>query len=267
MSDRPTTDVPAPGEQMPDKPPVRERREDKTALSFWFPQLLAADLPVPRTKTFKMPKEAQEVISGGFDGKDGDGTALREFARHLAAEVADLGSPFFLRTDHTSGKHDWSRTCFVANPDKLTHHLFAIAEFSEICGGFGDMPWDTWVARELLPTEPFGVCPRYGDMPICREFRFFVDGAAIKCFHPYWPRHALEKGGARLSDAEYDKLCALSRDEEAELSLLAAAVGDYVGGAWSVDILATKRGWYVTDMAEAHKSFHWEGCANEEAFR
>lgn len=31
----------------------------------------------------------------------------------------------------------------------------------------------------------------------------------------------------------------------------------------SVDILDTEKGWFVTDMAEADKSFHWEGCPND----
>lgn len=51
-----------------------------------------------------------------------------------------------------------------------------------------------------------------------------------------------------------------NQEERGELSVLAAHAGSVVGGAWSVDILETERGWMVTDMAEAHKSFHWEGC-------
>lgn len=250
------TDIPPPRADIAQS---RERRADPTALSFWFPTLKSAELPVPRTRIFKMPKEAQQVIWDGFDGKDGDGAALTVFADHVREETRDLGSPLFLRTDHTSGKHDWSRTCFVADPTKLSHHMFAIAEFSETSSIIG-MPWDTWVVREMLPTKPLGICPHFGDMPICREFRFFVDGPLVKCFHPYWPRHALEQGGAHLSDAEYDALCNTTPEERIDLNMLASAVGDYVGGAWSVDILDTERGWFVTDMAEAHKSFHWDGC-------
>ena len=50
----------------------------------------------------------------------------------------------------------------------------------------------------------------------------------------------------------------------AELRNLASAAGKAVGGEWSVDILETRRGWYITDMAEAYKSWHWEGCPNGE---
>jgi hypothetical protein len=168
-----------------------------------------------------------------------------------------MGFPCFLRTDHTSGKHNWSRTCFVTDPAKVAHHVFAIAEFSA-CASLMGIPWDTWVVREFLPIRPLGVCPAYGDMPVCREFRYFVDGGSILCAHPYWPLRALETGGA--DGIDYDALCRINIVQDKLMQGLAAAAGFAVGGAWSVDILETERGWMVTDMAEAHKSFHWEGC-------
>jgi hypothetical protein len=232
-------------------------KEDKTALSWWFPRIEAAGLPVPRTKIIKMPQAAQEDVWQAFDGKDGSG-AMAEFGAHLRASAEDLGVPFFLRTDHTSGKHEWKRTCFVADPAEIAAHVFALAEFSEIAGGLMGLPWDTWVLREFLPTRPLSVCPRYGDMPVCREFRFFVDGGTVRCHHPYWPEAALEEGGCVAID--YEGLCS-TLDGDA-LRALASAAGKACGGSWSVDILDTDRGWVITDLAEAHKSFHWEGCAN-----
>jgi hypothetical protein len=50
---------------------------------------------------------------------------------------------------------------------------------------------------------------------------------------------------------------------ERQLTDLANAAGQAVGGAWSVDVLETRRGWYVTDMAEAASSCHeWPDCPN-----
>lgn len=229
---------------------------DKTALSYWFPKLVAAGLPVPRTTIIQMPKAAQEDVYAVFDGDEGPGGPdMLDFCDALSAAMEPMGFPCFLRTDHTSGKHNWNRTCFVTDPAKVASHVFALAEFSE-CASFMGMPWDTWLVREFLPTKPLGVCPAYGDMPVCREFRYFVDGATVKCGHPYWPLVALEIGGAEGID--YTALCTC--DHEAALIDMAVAAGQAVGGAWSVDILETERGWMVTDMAEAHKSFHWEGC-------
>jgi hypothetical protein len=56
----------------------------------------------------------------------------------------------------------------------------------------------------------------------------------------------------------------LDGDTERQLTDLANAAGRAVGGAWSIDVLETRRGWYVTDMAEAASSWHeWPECPND----
>lgn len=237
----------------------RRRMSARSALSFWCPMIEIAGLPVPRTHLIKMPKKAIADVWQALDGKDGDGSLGRFCDQKLAPAARDVGFPCFLRTEHTSAKHDWDRTCHVPSADVLCQHVVAIAEFSECVSMTGELPWDSWAVRELLPTIPMGRCPGFGNMPICREFRFFVDGGEVRCWHPYWPQAALEQGGANKR-LDYAALCRM--DNEDELRTLAAAVGRAVGGAWSVDLLETERGWYVTDMAEASRSFHWEGCKN-----
>jgi hypothetical protein len=85
-------------------------------------------------------------------------------------------------------------------------HVYEIAEYSE-CADMIGIPWDTWVVREFLPTIPIGVCPGYGNMPVCREFRYFIEDGRYVCSHPYWPREALIDGGFDISQQEYDALC------------------------------------------------------------
>lgn len=239
---------------------MTEPKIDKTALSYWFPKIEAAGLLVPQTRIVNMPVLAQENLWAWFDGKEGTAdqiAASRAFFGEIRVAAEALGLPCFLRTDYTSDKHEWERTCFLKTVDQIPRHVFAIAEFSEIAGIMG-IPWDVWVVREFLPTIPLGICPRYGNMLICREFRFFVDDGAVRCVHPYWPRESLEQGGADMAALDYDQLCRWPH----ELSELAGAAGKAVGGSWSIDILETARGWHITDMAEANKSFHWEGCPN-----
>jgi hypothetical protein len=239
------------------------RRLDKTSLSYWFPMIEKAGLPVPKTEVLTMPLESQAIIWMAFDGRgEGQAAPVEPFYDDLKATALRLGLPCFLRTCQTSAKHQWSRTCFIESVDCIRQHVFEIAKFSE-CADMMGLPWETWVVREFLPIIPHGLCPRCGNMPVNREFRFFVDGENVKCFHPYWPLEALSDGGWQ-SDAQVDiayaNLCNLTIDEETEIRILASRAGAAVGGAWSVDILETEKGWYVTDMAEAHKSFHWEGC-------
>ena len=120
-----------------------------------------------------------------------------------------------------------------------------------------------FAVREMLPTEPVAVLPRYGNMPLCREFRCFVDDGLVRCVHPYWPREAVTRGMIDVPadfDELYDSLNELSGPDESSVRQLASRAGEAVKGSWSVDILHTSKGWYVTDMAIARQSFHWEGC-------
>ena len=232
---------------------------DLTALSYWFPLIKAAGLPVPETRIVKMPTDCQDDLWQAFDGKDGSG-ALKLFADQLASIGEELGYPLFLRTDFTSCKHDWNKTCYVSKREDVLAHIYNIAEKSELMDMMGGLKWDTWVLRELLPTTHKAVCPRYGDMPVCREFRLFVEGGEVKCFHPYWPEESLKQGGVKTDYELIAEMGLQGPDELAHLTALAVKVSNAVPGAWSVDILETQRGWFVTDMAEAHKSFHWENC-------
>lgn len=240
---------------------------DKTALSYWFPKLEAAGIPVPKTILLDMPLAAQQSIWAALEGNDGteiETASLKTFLARVATAVREVGTPAFLRTDHTSAKHSWKSTCYLDSADEKTvgAHVFAIAEFSEVCDMIG-LPWSRWAVREYLPIIPLAICPKYEGMPVCREFRFFVADGHVKCWHFYWPDNAIEQGGASLQ--ELASLC-LSLEPDDAVRSLAARVARFIEGAWSIDILETKRGWYVTDLAEAHKSFHWEGCPMAEQF-
>ena len=80
---------------------------------------------------------------------------------------------------------------------------------------------------------------------------------------PYWPLTALQDGEWEVDADEataYAELCHVDYQDLMALKDIVSRAGVACGGAWSVDLLETERGWFLTDMAEAHKSFHWEGC-------
>ena len=155
----------------------------------------------------------------------------------ISAVSSVCGFPIFLRTDHTSAKHSWEDTCFVKSPDDLGPHVFQIAEFSEVADMIG-IPWDTWVVREFLPTMPLGVCERYGNMPVCREFRYFIKDGRYVCSHPYWPADSLIDGGFEISQNDFDDLC---KGRTQETDALAFDAAHAVGGSWSVDVVVDVR--------------------------
>jgi hypothetical protein len=144
----------------------------------------------------------------------------------------------------------------VASAAVVPAHVVAIVEFSEMMGA--GLPCEWWAVREFLPTLPLALCPRFGNMPVCREFRYFVKDSTVLCRHPYWPANALEQGG--VPDALQASEGLAHCTELSVLDALASRAGAVVGGEWSIDFLETGRGWYLTDLAEAHKSWHWPNC-------
>lgn len=235
------------------------RRIDRTCMSFWFPQLEAAGLPVPRTIMVPMSHEAFRDVFRVFDGEEMQGDA-EPFFEAIKKAANEIGYPCFLRTGQTSAKHSWERSCFLPSADAITAHVIEIIEYSE-CVSLIGLPCNVWAVREMLPTKPLGVCPGFGNMPLCREFRFFVDGGEVRCWHPYWPKEAIEQGDG--DPALYDALASTEGYEQA--FSLAHKAARAVPGAWSVDVLDTERGWYITDMAEAEKSYHAEDCDFESS--
>lgn len=227
---------------------------NQNCLSYWFPLLQGAGLPVPRTEIVRCESDLSPLL----DGDDPDGYI--EFLEALESAGGRIGFPCFLRTGQTSNKHDWNKSCYVKRPDVLPVHVANLVEFSALADFLG-LPTNVWAVRELLPTMPLGVCERYGGMPVCKEFRFFVRDGKIQCWHPYWPLPTLIEGGfvANVNRDCYEHLCYPGNGER-KLRLLAISTADVLPGYWSVDILETKRGWKITDCALGDQSFHCLDC-------
>lgn len=242
----------------------RERAtQNKTRLSYWFPLIQSAGLPVPKTEIVLSTVDEEAALWRGLDGEDGDVSTLAARIREAALRLG--GAPVFLRTDLTSAKHDWQKSCFVGDLARVERHIYAIAEFSA-CADFMGLSFDTWVVRELLSTEPVFTA-FWGHMPITREFRFFVKDGAIDHVQPYWPPDSID---GHTEDAwwrtKLDRISGLSSDERAQLGALTVRAGEAVGGFWSVDWLwTTDRGWVLTDMAEGERSFRWEPPQADDA--
>jgi hypothetical protein len=195
-------------------------------------------------------------LSSSLDGEIPEGWG--QFIQELDAARKRIGGDCFLRTGQGSGKHNWSRTCFLPETANAPDHVAELVEWSALVDMMG-LPADVWCVREMLPTSPIGVCPGYGGMPVCREFRFFAEAGNVMCFHPYWPLNALQEGGftGDVSEGWYEDFCRLDDPEPGRHAQFASLA---VPGAWSIDILETKRGWFVTDMAVAKQSYHWPEC-------
>lgn len=256
---------------------------NRNCLSYWFPKLVAAGVPVPRTEIVRTDLPLMRMLDGPGIPENGylDAAEFAELSKRHDAFIGELtaaaekiggGAPVFLRSGQTSGKHDWSNCCGVKDLSKIGEHVWGIVNFSAIVDFMG-LAVDVWCVREMLPTTPLTTLPRYGGMPLVRELRAFVKDGKILCAHPYWPEDSIYAGLKRTEASRHDVLeeahqlylnSQVPLDQTGAVhglaSRVAAAFAD--DGAWSVDLLETKIGWYVTDMAEAHRSFHWPECPN-----
>lgn len=231
--------------------PMKERQGASTCLSYWFPIIAAAGLPVPKTIIVR----AMSDLTVWLDGKKPDCWDI--FLSELIAASNSIGYPCFLRTGYGSGKHLWKDTCFVSNREVVGQHVFNLLEWSLMVDIIG-LPTDVWVVREMLPVRPLAYLEKYGGMPLVREVRGFLHDGQLVCKHPYWPRQSIINGGGQISF--YKPSSKLTMSEDDTVTKLFHQVGGAVPGSWSVDILDTDRGWYVIDMALAARSWHWPSC-------
>lgn len=244
-------------------PPRPEPPRDKNCLSYWFPKLQATGVSVPRTLIVNLPWSLREAFFQVFDGKPAH-PDTKPFLEELGNVCDRIGYPAFLRTGQGSGKHEWKHTCFLEKRADLESHVYGLINWSE-CVDFMGLDWHTWAVREMLPTEPICVLPRYGDFPLVPEMRCFIGRGNILCVHPYWPTEAIERG-LRAKPANFAEIVSKCQEfDVSEYLPIAQKVADAFDGdeEWSVDILPTKRGLYVTDMAIKARSFHWPDCPAE----
>lgn len=241
-------------------------------MTHWFPLLAAAGLPVPKTEVVDAGADWHWLVAGLDGGLDRDRfDRLCGAVREAAARVG-TGYPYFLRTGHTAGKHDWGRTCLLDSPEAVPARVLGLVEFSCLADFLG-LPCRYLAVREMLPVTPLAVLPGYRGMPLVPEVRCFVAGGAVRCSHGYWPEGAVLGGLAREApgrgaDARrLHALCGEAVHAGAGAWLpVAARAAAALGGAFSVDLLLTRRGWYVTDCAAAYHSYHEPGCPRAAEF-
>lgn len=234
---------------------------DKNCLSYWFPLLEQGAIPVPRTHIIKTLLRLEDLQDE--HGQDID-AEYDEFIAKIRAKADLLGYPCFLRTGQCSAKHNWRDSCYIEDPDQLGYHIWNIVEYSMCAGMFG-LRTNVWAVREFLPLNVAFTLPGYEGMPVAKEYRFFIKGGNIECWHDYWPLKAIEQGKPADLDwqAQYDDFL---RTEKFDRVLSVAENVAYLfrdDGEWSVDLCQHQDGrWFVTDMALAEQSYHCPACPN-----
>jgi len=230
---------------------------NRTSLLFWFPKIKGLGIPVPRTEILSI---ARDDLLGILDGDDWPPGFIEE-ARRTAQKI---GYPLFLRTDLASDKHNWKRGPYLVNEEALPSCIFATIEFNTVADLLG-LPFTALIFREFIPLESAFTAPRYGDLPIARERRYFIHNGDALCHHPYWIEEAVAKGQPVESNW-VSMLAKLNREGDAEIALLthyAKKVASILANHWSIDFAKAADGrWLLIDMAIGEESWHPKDCPN-----
>ena len=221
--------------------------EPESAL-IWFPAILAAGLPVPRTEMILFNHESLWPV---LDGKEAQGFPMEQLKR----SCLDIGYPVFLRTDLSSAKHDGPISYRAKSEEDLWRCVVRTFEDNAI----KDIACFTraFMVREFLDLPaPFTA---FRGHPIAREWRLFASQSQVVCEHFYWPEEAFEGGWASVKEwREMLKGLSSPPPELNELREMALQATQAIGqGEWSVDFAQDRAGkWWLIDMAVARKSWH-----------
>jgi len=222
--------------------------ERMNCISFWYPKLYRLNFPTPETIIIHTNLHWEELerkeITKNVDN----------FLYEITQAIIKIGIPAFLRTGHTSNKHDWKNSCFINNIDKkyLLSHIKNLVEFSSVATIDRFMPCDFWAVRKFIKTKSYFTA-FFGDMPITKERRYFINNGKIQCHHSYWPKEAFEK----IDKKVFKELSELSKSDEMVLNDMASYVAKIFTGYWSCDFLQAENGeWCLTDLAIGERSYH-----------
>lgn len=243
--------------------PVGEVVSETTNGKFSLKHLPAKDpgfkLRVPDTIFVNYPYGPE--LGYMADGERPRGLEYLTAAIDLAAQ--QFGYPVFIRTEQSSDKHSWKDTCYLTAKKDIEQHIYGLLEHSMMAG----WPHDFFAIRRLIPTTP--ICTAfYGDMPVAKERRLFINKGEVVCNHPYWPDEAFTDGeGNRrdnVTDEQIAELQVLSEADKEQLTRAAEWVSKHIYGYWSIDFLQDSNGdWWCIDMAIGSNSYHWPDCPNK----
>jgi len=224
---------------------------EQSTMFYWYPKIKDLPIPQPKTLSYRFTDDEKEFLAN-----DQYPSSIAEKIRPLADEI---GYPLFMRTDNSSCKHFWNKTCYVPSVNELSSHVMELLSNSAMQGWMSYNDNGIFV-REFIPLVT-KFTAFYGKFPVNKERRYFIKNGMLQCHHPYWYPPAIMQPS---TDDFQGLLSYLNYEREAEikkLTKLSEIVGKIFDGYWSVDFAYGKdHRWYLFDMARGEQSFHWLEC-------
>lgn len=238
---------------------------------YWFPYIKDLPIPQPKTKIIEIPyKKFIELLDGS--------SILSEYSEQFSQIMESLKPfPIFLRTDNSSQKHLFKKTCRLPNKSSLFGHIMELVDSNMA----SDLIDNALVFRKWLDLDAGFVA--FDGLPINVEARLFINHGKIQCIHPYWPKDAIgqwlqhkqsfeKQFGEKIQftiNPRWKQILKSQNDvvlqSKSLLKKHARLVIDSIGNDyWSVDFALGRNGkWYLIDMAAGETSYHYPDCKFE----
>ncbi|MCJ7697719.1 MAG: ATP-grasp domain-containing protein [Thermoplasmata archaeon] len=227
--------------------------EEQSSLLFWYPKIVGK-IPTPETTVLKITQKGYGDLQGMPYGKP----LSAKLIKNIELAIKDMETPFFLRTDQASGKHDWLDTCFVQDKSKILQHLCHLIEW-HACAGIMGLYFTALVFREYVPLH--SQFTAFNGMPVAPEWRWFVRDGQPVCKHFYWPDNAIRNPSSEDWLPILHNMQSCKPEDDKLLNKYATIFAENNPGFWSVDFALTRdRGWILIDAARGEESWHPEDC-------
>jgi len=235
---------------------------------YWYPYIKDLLIPQPKIVIVEIPyKKFVELIDGN--------STLSEYSE-IFSNIMDTLEPFpiFLRTDNSSQKHSFRKTCRLPDKKSLLGHILELVDSNMA----SDIMDNALVFRKWLDLD--AGFSAFDGLPINVEARIFINHGEIQCIHPYWPEDAIQSWWMHKKIFErqfetklpfqinpswksilkyqnkivYDSIPILKNYAKLVIEKIR---DDY----WSVDFALGRDGkWYLIDMAAGEVSYHYPDC-------
>lgn len=229
---------------------------DENSMLIWYPKIKDLDIPQPKTEFYIFDKD---ILRELYDEK------FRLPMKEIKKVANKIGYPLFIRTDLSSAKHSWDRSCYVEKEEDLEKHIMEVIEFN-LCADIMGLNFKALYFREFIPMDS-KFTAFHGKMPVNPERRYFIKEGEIQCHHAYWIEDAIEKGTDKdkLPKNWRELAKEVNTETKEEIKLLSEYVNQisklFPKGYWSIDFCKAKDGrWILIDMATGERSWHDENC-------
>ena len=247
---------------------MQDNSYSKSSMVYWYPKIKHLDIPQPKTEIVRIPFEKfMELINGD--------STLNEYAEKFSSIMDSLQPfPIFLRTDHSSQKHSFKKTCRLPDKSSLFGHVLELIDSNMA----SDLEDNALVFRKWLDLD--AGFSAFNGLPINTEARVFIKSGVVQCIHPYWSEDPIESwlksnklhGPTSNTNTYHNidpnwKKILKSQNDIVDKShgilkkyaeMIIGSIGD---DYWSVDFaLGRDNKWYLIDMAPGNLSWHHNDC-------